>query len=367
MVLSGLAFSFTGMLQSLGEFRVPAAMSAVSNTIILIYYFFFLERFGVYGLALTFLIGWGAQGLIQIPFLIKHKFKFRFRFNLKDPGLRQIGKLALPVMVSTWVVPVNIAVNVRASGNAIDVPSSHFANTLFIIISGVFILSVSNVIFPKLSRQAAVKDEKAFGDTINETVRVLLFFLLPLTLGIMALSEPLVEFILGGNLFGPADIQNTGIALFFFAIGIVGFGLFAVLSRACYARMDGRTPIFAALAAIVVNAALSFILAPYMQVAGPALANAISQTTGAAILVAALTRKKILIWDRQTISQIARMIFCAAAMLVVVLICLRQMENFHVILQVILSAVVGVVVYLGLAALARVKEMKWAKENILKK
>jgi len=371
MILSGLAFSLTGILQSLGEFRIPAAMSAVSNSIILVYYFFFIDRFGVYGLAVAFLIGWGSQAVIQIPFLIKHKFRFRFRINLKDPGLRQIGKLALPVMISTWVVPINVLVNVRASaglyGGEFGVTAIQFANALFMIISGVFILSVSNVIFPKLSRQAAVKDTTAFSETVNETVRVVLFFLLPLTFGFMTLSEPLVQLIHGRGNFCETAVQITGTALFYFAIGVVGFGLFAVLSRACYAMLDGRTPVIAALTAIVVNAVLSFTFAPYMEIAGPALASAISQTLGAGILVVSLTRKGILKWPVPTIVDIAKMGIIALVMFAAVYIALGQMANLHVVFQVGMSAVIGGVVYIGLAVLARIKEMNFVMKIILRK
>jgi len=363
MILSGLAFSFTGILQSLGEFRIPAAMSIVSNGIILVYYFLFIDRFGVYGLAIAFLIGWGAQALIQIPFLIKHQFKFRFKIDLKDPGLRQIGKLALPVMIGSWVVPINILVNARAAaglyGGEFGVNAIYFANSLFAIISGVFILSVTNVVFPKLSRQTATNDVDGFGETLNETVRILLFFLLPLTFGLMALSQPLVSMIYSGGLFGDAAIQITGRALFYFAPGVVGFGLLAILNRACYAMFDGRTPIIAAVVAIVTNAVLSFALAPHMEIAGPALASAIAQTLGACILMVKLTKKGILKWQLTTIGDISKMIVLALVMFLVVNICIRQMADMHVILQVVMSAAVGGIVYIGLAAVLRMKEIMW--------
>jgi len=370
MVLSGLAFSFTGVLQSLGEFRIPAAMSIVSNGIILVYYFFFIDRFGVYGLAVAFLIGWGAQGVIQLPFLIKHKFKFRFRFDLKDPGLRQIGALALPVLISSWIVPINIMINVNAASNLyggeFGVNAIQFAHGLFAIVSGVFVLSVANVIFPKLSRQAATMDNSGFSQTVNETVRVLLFFLLPLTFGLMALSQPLVQLVYGGGLFGETAVHITGTALFYFSIGVVGYGLLIVLSRACYASFDGRTPIIAALVAIVVNAVLSFALAPYLEIAGPALAGAISQTLGAVILVVALTRKGVLKWPRAMVVEIVKMLFCAGVMLVVVLFILYKMSDVHVVLQLGVTGAAGVVVYFGLAWVVRIKEMSWVAKFLSK-
>lgn len=368
MVLSGIAFSFTGILQALGEFRIPAAMSVVSNGIIIAYYFLFMDRFGVHGLAVAFLIGWGAQLLMQVPFLIKHKFSFRPRFNFTDPGLKKVGKLALPVLLSSWVVPINLLVNVAASsslyGGEFGVVSITFANNLFAIITGVFVLSVSNVIFPKLSRQAAAKDTKSFSNTINETVRVLIFFLLPLTFGMMMLSQPLVHMIYAGDQFCETAVSITGTALFFFAPGIIGYGLLVTLSRACYAMLDGRTPIFAAVVAIITNIVLSFALAPHMDIAGPALANAVSQTIGAAILVVALLRKGILQLHKNVLTDILRMVICAILMLAAIYLLATVAKGWHAIMHVGVTAMVGAIVYFGAAAALRIKEMSWVAHFI---
>ena len=370
MVFSGLAFAFTGMLQTIGEFRIPAAMSIVSNGIILAYFFLFIDRFGVYGLAIAFLIGWGMQAVIQVPFLVKHKFRFRFRLNLKDPGLRQIGKLALPAMLSTWIVPINLLINIMASGQLYGgehgIVAISFAHSLFAIVSGLFVLSVANVIFPKFSRLVAAKDMKGFGDTVNETFRVLLFFLLPLTVGLMTLATPLVRLILQTGLFGETSVQITGTALMYYAIGIIGYGLLIVLGRVCFAMHNGRTPVIAAIVAIIVNAVLSFALAPVLEIAGPALASAIASTSGALILVVVLTHSKVLKWQTSTFLDIAKMAAATALMLGVVLFGIRLAAQMHVILQVAVPAALGGIAYLGLAAVLRIKEMNWIK-NIIKR
>ena len=351
MILSGLAFSFTGILQSLGEFRIPAAMSIVSNGVILIYYFFFIDRFGVHGLVIAFLLGWAAQGIVQVPFLIRHKFKFRFRLDFKDEGLRQVGILALPVLASSWILPVNLMVNARASaglyGGVFGINSIHYAHSLYTIISGVFILSVANVIFPKLSRFTAAGDDAGFRDIVNKTMQVLFFFLLPLTFGLMALSHPLVDLIYGRREFCETAVEITGIALFYFAIGILGYGLLVILTRACYARKDGKTPIIAAVAAILVNGVLSFALAPSMYIAGPALANAIGNSIGALVLVVALTGQGVLVWSGKVFGGLAKMAALAVIMFLVVIFVYDNVQDMHLVLQVLLPALAGGVVYLG--------------------
>ena len=355
MILSGLAFSFTGILQSLGEFRLPAAMSVVSNGVILLYYLLLVDRFGVRGLAVAFIIGWAMQAVIQVPWLIRHKFKFRFRVDLKDKGLREIGALTLPVLAASWMLPVNFQINLIAVGSIHGgAPSLQFAYTLYTIVSGVFILSVGNILFPKLSRLVATGDKAGFNASLGQTVRVLFFFLVPLTLGIMALSQPLVQLVFGHGLFDDsAAIGLTSTALFFFAIGILGYGFQVILCRACFAQKDGRTPLLAAIVAIGVNAVLSFWLIG-LGIAGPALASAIGISLGSGVMVVVLTRKGLLEWPAALVLDICKMMVLAGVMFLAVIFLLPLLGDFHVLIQIAVPGIVGAVIYIGGSLLLRV-------------
>ncbi len=117
IIFTGLAFSFVGILQSFGEYNIPAVMSLVSNLAVIVYFILFGKRFGVYGLSVTMLAAWGLQVVIQIPSLKRFKYKFKPRLNFKDENIRRAMMLALPMLISTWVQPLYTIVNTRlASG-----------------------------------------------------------------------------------------------------------------------------------------------------------------------------------------------------------------------------------------------------------
>ena len=68
--------------------------------------------------------------------------------------MRKIGKLMLPVMVSTWIQPINFMVNTRfasqlSGGSAVNgelgVSALEYANNLYTIIVGVFVLAIANM------------------------------------------------------------------------------------------------------------------------------------------------------------------------------------------------------------------------------
>ena len=113
VIFTGVAFSFVGILQSLEEFTIPAAMSIVSNAVIILYYIFLNDKFGIEGLTIAFLIGWAMQAMIQIPALYKKGYRFHVDFHFKEEGMKKIVLLMLPVMISTWIQPINFVINTK--------------------------------------------------------------------------------------------------------------------------------------------------------------------------------------------------------------------------------------------------------------
>ncbi len=320
-MFTGLAFSFVGILQSMDEFNVPAAMSIASNLVIILYYIIFNDRFGIYGLTVAFLIGWAMQAIVQIPSLRKKGFSYRPYINLKDEGLKKIIALMLPVMVSTWVQPINLAISTKFASRIFEgsgVSAVEYANTVYSIIVGVFVLSIANVIFPKLSRMTVDNDSKAFGSTVGSTVKITSFFVIPMMIGLMCLSRPVISVIYERGEFAEFAAEITSNALFYFTPGMIGFAVQTILSRAFYAEQNGRIPLISGIISIGVNALLCSLLWEKMNVGGLALASSVSQIVAAIILVIPM-QKKMRIFDIGFIKEFIKMCICALIMGAVVL------------------------------------------------
>lgn len=285
---TGIAFTFVGILQSLDEFNVPAVISTVSNLVIILYYFTLNDRFGIYGLAVAFLVGWLLQAVVQVPALKKKGFVYRPGLSVRSEGMRQVFALMVPVMVSTWVQPINLTINSRFGShlyNGAGVSAIEISTNLYLIIAGVFVLSVTNVIFPKLSRQTAQGEGEAFRQTLKETTHSTLFFVLPMSAGLMVLARPLISFVFGGGEFDAGDVDMTAQALVWVSLGMAGYAVQNILSRAFFARKNGRAPLVAGGLSIGVNILLCMALVDTMQVAGLAIASAVSSTVYALLLL----------------------------------------------------------------------------------
>ena len=216
VLFTGVAFSFVGILQAMDRFNIPALISTVSNLVIIGYFFFLDERFGVYGLAGAYLLGWLLQAVVQAPSLRRLDFRYRPDFSFRSEGMRKAFALMGPVMISTWVQPINLTINTKFGSRLYEgagVSAMEYSTNLYLVIAGVFILSITNVIFPRLSRLTAEHQEGAFRDTLRQTVHGSLFFVLPMAAGLMVLARPMVSFLYGGGEFDAFSVSITSEAL----------------------------------------------------------------------------------------------------------------------------------------------------------
>ena len=262
---------------------------------------------------------------MQIPSLHQKGYHYKPDFHFRDEGLKKIGKLMIPVMVSTWIQPINFMVNTRfasqlSSGNVtngeLGVSALEYANNLYTIIVGVFVLAIANMVFPKFSRMT--EDKKEFGLAVRGTLKAMIFLLIPMTVGLMALAEPVVTLIYKRGEFDLLATELTSAALFFFSIGMVGYGVQNILSRAFYANQDGKTPFYSGLVSIIINAVLCWLLLKPMGIGGLALAAAISSIAAAVVLMVPAVKQYPDILDKSLVGQIIKMLLAAFGMLVLV-------------------------------------------------
>lgn len=376
MIFTGFAYSFIGILQSLDSFVIPALTSVVFNTVIIAYFFGPNAKWRIYGLAVVYLIGWILQAAIQIPALHKKGYHFRPDFNWHNSYLKQVGLLILPVMVSTWVQPFNFFVNTKfASGVYQGSAASgiNFANSLYTIIVGVFVLSIMNVLFPKMSDLVNQGKKTELEQLTGQILGVTMLFVIPMMIGLMSLSQEVVQLIYGGGEFDEFSVQITGTALFYFSLGMIGYALQTILARIYFAERNGKIPMFGAIIAILTNIIFCIVLVGRMEIGGLALASSLSATIYGVVLMIPLLKGERRVFDKIFFMDILKMMISAGLMAGAVFSVkpfIRSLMGRGMMMQLLyllLLTAVGMVVY-GLAALLlRVRELQNVKNFLLER
>lgn len=375
IIFTALAFSFVGFLQSYGEFNVPAMISGISNLVVILFLLLGSHFTGIHGVAVCMVVAWFLQFLIQVPWAKKFGYPFRIRIEGKDPNLKKVFFMAIPILISTAVLPITNLVTTRLASEMGDsaVAALEYAYKLYSVISGVFTYAVGNIIFPELSRVASEKKENAFQELLQKALRLLTFILIPLTLGLMIYRQDIVTVIYERGEFDRISTLQTSGALFYYVIGILGAGVVEVMNKAFYAKQDTKTPLFVGIGVIIMNIILSIVLGnTVMTFKGLALATAITAFLNATVLIVLANHKSKGILSRDFMQYLGKVAFSALGMAGLVYLVNYGLQMILVdsfiknILRMVLGAGIGVITYFFFTSALKVNEVKalWqAKEE----
>jgi len=367
IIFTAMAFSFVGILQSYGEYNVPAMISGISNLVVILFLLLFSNMTGIHGVAVCMVIAWLLQLVIQLPFAKKFGYKFNKNINFKDPNLKKVFILSVPILISTAVLPINNLVSTRLASGMEEgaVAALEYAYKLYIVISGVFTYAIGNIIFPELSRASSDNKKEDFKEIIAKAIKLLVFILVPLTLGIIIYRQDIVSVMYERGEFTAISTMKTASALLYYTIGIIGAGIVEIMNKSFYAKQDTKTPLKVGVSIVVINAILSIMLGKTsLTFKGLTLATSITALLNAVILTYIANKKEKGLINKDLIFYILKVVVSAIIMFLTVTIINNVLKDFFngtlilEIVRMVIGALLGVITYFVATMLFKVNEFK---------
>jgi putative peptidoglycan lipid II flippase len=294
MVLSPIFLSLgslvTSVLNARGRFAASAIAPLVYNLAIIGAALVLTSSYGVTGLALGVVAGSILHLIVQLAPLRAQGFRYDARIELADPEARTALKLMAPRALGLGAGQITFVVlnSVASTFGDGAISVFYFAFTLLQIPIGVIGVPLGIVVLPSLSRDAAVGRHEEFAALMSRAIRLVLFVMLPITGISIVLRHDIVGLLFGG--FSATAITQTADTLLTLLIGLTAHALIAILARAFYARQDTRTPVAAAILAVVINSSLAAFLAVPLGLPGLGLAIAIAAWVETVVLLVWLQR-----------------------------------------------------------------------------
>lgn len=293
IIFMGLGLMLTGVLNTHKRFALPAFAPALVNIVVILTVVLFGARYGVKGLAVGTLIGFMGFLLIQLPGLGRLDLKLKWVMDFSHPQVKAAALAILPVTFATGVNQIALAMNrFFASGLAPGtITALDYANRVMNLPLGVFGAAVATAAFPAMAEKAAAKDWKGFGENFNSSLRLASLTILPATVGLIVLREPVVRLLFERGNFGAEATELTAGALLYFALGLWFLSAIYLLTRAYYSLGDLKTPALVGAAAVISNAVFSLALMPVLGHNGLPLANTLAAGVNGGLLFYLLKRR----------------------------------------------------------------------------
>ncbi|EHQ91742.1 murein biosynthesis integral membrane protein MurJ [Desulfosporosinus youngiae] len=364
MALSGLTM---GVLNSYKIFW-PSALGTVLYNASVIFFGTILANpekpESVSGFAFGVVVGAVISFGVQIPSLRRVGVRYYPIIDLKHPGVRLIGALALPIIISYSLNQIQVVVNNNFGSTLFpgSITAVWYSYRLFQLPVGIFALAIAVATFPTMTEQAALKQWDNFRETISNAIRMVIFITVPISIGMIVLRFPLIRVLFEHGQFTPQDTLTMAIPLFYFSIGISSQAVIQILPRVFYALQDTWTPVLLGIVAMAINIIAMFLLVGPLAHGGLAFATTIAAFANMLLLFYVLHKRmgKMDGWNMfwTSLKSIAASLLMA---LVVWGWCLLLTPVIGVstipsLIMLVTGTAIGVLVFAGMAKLLRMKE-----------
>ncbi len=210
----------------------------------------FLTRWlGVAGLCWGAVIGAVVGNLGLQWYLVLKSGGYFARSNLRKywrhEGVVQVWKLMLPVIFGLALPQVSTIIGKMFASTLGDGPQSALvrANQLMQVPLGVFAQATAIASFPTMAAQVARGEIREMRQTVNFSLRSILFLTIPASMLMFVLALPIVQLLLQSGKFKTTDAFMAASALRWFAVGIFAWSGHSIITRGFYALKDSITPI----------------------------------------------------------------------------------------------------------------------------
>ena len=320
VVLLGLSGIVVGILNTYHHFALPALAPVAWNLVIILGLVLGVPRIEdesaqLYLYAGVVVLGTLVQLLLPIPWLRKLDGSLTMALDWRDPAVRRVLALMLPVTLTIGLVNVNFLVDTLFASRLLDpelAPAAiDKAFRLYMLPQGIFAVAVTTVLFPTLARLSARGDDPGLRRALDGGLRQIAFLLVPASLVSIVLAQPIVRLVYERGEFTAQDTVIVAQCLQAFSIGLVFNGWMLILNRSFYALQTNWIPTGIALGAVALNAGLDSVLYR-LGIWGIPLATASVNVFAATILLVMMRRRLGLEHLGRTLAVVLRILVASA-------------------------------------------------------
>ena len=275
-VFNGMITLLNGLLQARKRFFSYSVMSLSSNIIVITFLVTLNGSLGIMAYVLGYIFGLGSimTGLL----LMSKNFVKPRNVDWHHPGVRESIMLILPLMISSTVAMINIAIDrIFASGLPTgSISALNYAVRIRGIPISLFGASVYSAVYPSIATAIAKGDHDSLSNTVRRATSLLAFVMIPVTLSLIPFSSWVVRVLFQRGAFTAHSTAMTSSAVIFYSIGIFFVSVNVILVRIYYSMKDTKHPVIYAVFAIGGNILFNFLLIGPMKQNGLALSTSIN-------------------------------------------------------------------------------------------
>lgn len=353
----------TGYLNSESLFSFGGYHALITNIIMCVALLLTINN--PYMLGVGYLFSVIGPTIWSIFLLNKYQFKYCWKISI-DKRTKKLFLNSLPAFIGTNIIQLNVMID-KSFASSLGtgfVSALNYADLLSSFVINVIATSFATVIFTSLSEFSVQNKKREFVIELVKGVRTIMFIVVPITICLSILSPWIIDFLFGRGKFDASDIKITSEALQYYAFSIIGTALNQIIYRAFFSQGDNITPFICYTFGIIINVAMNYLLISEYKHLGLAIATSISVFIIFLIQIILFDYKYRLAIKKKLYRYFAKILICGLVMYRIMFLIQSKIEiilplnKYGDILMICLVSCIGIMLYLIIAWILQLNEMK---------
>jgi putative peptidoglycan lipid II flippase len=330
VVLYGIGIVLTGILQAHRRFGGPALAPLLSSVVVIGAYLTYavvaprgtdidtLTKPQELILSVGTTLGVVALSLSLVFPLRRLRLRLRPMLGFPEGVAPHVRALAAAGMAALAAQQASVAVVLLLGNQASDVAVAIYtqAQTIYFLPWAVLAVPIATTVFPRLAERYSAGDLDSYRGHVAASTKIVILVSMGAAAAMVAAARPLAR-VMFQNAPGADAVDALTDGIIGFAAGLVGYGLFALLSRALYAARTMRATAVACVSGWAAVVVADLILSSAMPASDRVLALALGNSVGMTVLGVALVAVVVRTAGRPAVDGVGR-IAAAGALAAVV-------------------------------------------------
>lgn len=260
-----IAYIISGVLQNNKVFFISSIMSLPFNVVIIAS--LFVPNIDIVTVGIVTTIGWFLHIIIQLPSFYKKGYRF---FVKQEKKTKSGGKNSeiFWIFISNMMFQVSFMIDKAfVSGESGVASTINYASNLFITIASVFVVAMSNVVFPSISKNYEKGNIDYVKKLLQNMIVIMLSIFVPFILVTSCFGENIIALLYERGEFTAELARTTGVLFAIYTLGALGYVCQELFNKILYLDNRYSYTVIGTVLVILLKPVINIFVSPYGVVA----------------------------------------------------------------------------------------------------
>ncbi|EHK2328211.1 murein biosynthesis integral membrane protein MurJ [Clostridium perfringens] len=285
-LLITVIYAYLALLNVEGIYTITALINFVLNIPMILYLLMF-NNINIKGISISNVLGVVLQFLLVMIYLKKIHYIKKVDYKKNNRHLKELINLSSQAFLINGVYQINTMVDRMQASKLIEgsVAALEYSNKVINIAMGLVTTAILTIIYPILAKVSLKDDKNEFFNYIYKSIDLVLFVMIPFSIGLMFFNKQLISIFYGRGEFDKNAIIMTANILIFASIGVPFISIKEILFRVFYSIKAHKKATINSVIGVSVNIILNIILSNIMGAEGLAFATSIAAIVTTLLLI----------------------------------------------------------------------------------